>query len=146
MSKTKLGISVGMLAAITYFCGLFAGLLTTVVVAGYILIAEEDMWLRKVAVRAVALLIVFQLVYFVIGIIPDVFGLIDSVITVFDSETAYDFSSSDFIRAVENALSVISSVIGFVQGLLFAFLGITAFVQKNVKLPVIDDIIDREMK
>ena len=53
MEKSKLGISVGLLAALLYFLGLLSGYLVTVLVAGYILVAESNLWLRKSAVKAV---------------------------------------------------------------------------------------------
>ena len=58
MQKTKLGISVGLLGAAIYFTGLFSGYLVAVLLAGYVLMFEENEWLRKNAVKAVALMMV----------------------------------------------------------------------------------------
>ena len=44
MQKTKLGISVGLLGAAIYFMGLFGGYLVAVLLAGYILMFEENEW------------------------------------------------------------------------------------------------------
>lgn len=47
MSKTKLGISTTLLAALAYFAGGFSGYLLLFLVAGYVLLKEEDEWLKK---------------------------------------------------------------------------------------------------
>ena len=51
MQKTRLGISVGLLGAAIYFMGLFSGYLLAVLLAGYVLLFEENSWLRKNAVK-----------------------------------------------------------------------------------------------
>ena len=53
MNKTKLGITTGLLAALAYFTGCFSGYLLLFLVAGYVLLKEEDEWLRKNVVKAV---------------------------------------------------------------------------------------------
>lgn len=57
MQKTRMGISVGLMGAATYLCGLFGGLMVTVVIAGYILLFEENAWLKRAAVKSVALVV-----------------------------------------------------------------------------------------
>ena len=42
--KTKLGVSVGILGAATYFLGLFSGYTVLALVVGYILLCEQDSW------------------------------------------------------------------------------------------------------
>ena len=56
MQKTKIGMTVGLLGAAIYFIGLFSGYLTVVLLIGYVLLFEENEWLRKSAVKAVALI------------------------------------------------------------------------------------------
>ena len=60
MQKTRLGISVGLLGAATYFAGLFSGLLAALLLAGYVLMFEENEWLRRSVVKAITLTILFQ--------------------------------------------------------------------------------------
>ena len=80
MQKSKLGISVGIVGAALYFAGLFNGLLLIAIIAGYVLIAEENQWLRRTAVKSVVLYILFALVSAVIGLLPDSIGLISQCI------------------------------------------------------------------
>ena len=44
--KSNLGISVGLLGAVAYFAGLFGGYVPLLVVVGYILLREQNYWLR----------------------------------------------------------------------------------------------------
>lgn len=60
MEKSKLGISVGLLAAGMYFLGMVS-VLAVVVVAGYVLLREDDAWLKRSAVKAAVLAIAFAL-------------------------------------------------------------------------------------
>ena len=56
MEKTKLGISVSLMAAAVYLLGLLSGYTVTILLVGYILLKEEDMWLKKQSVGALALM------------------------------------------------------------------------------------------
>ncbi len=57
VQKTKLGISVGLLGAAIYFMGLFSGYMVAVLLAGYVLLFEENEWLKKSAVKAIAVVL-----------------------------------------------------------------------------------------
>ena len=54
MQKAKLGISVGLLGAAIYLTALSGSLLGLLVLAGYVLLVEDNQWLRLSAVKAVA--------------------------------------------------------------------------------------------
>ena len=60
MQGTKLGISVGMLGAAIYFTGLFSGYIVPVLLVGYVLMFEENGWLRRSAVKAISLMVFFS--------------------------------------------------------------------------------------
>src|SRR5574344_1340231 len=49
MEKTKLGIPVGLLGAAMLFACYFGGYLVSFVLAGYILLFEENAWLKRTA-------------------------------------------------------------------------------------------------
>ena len=53
MQKTRLGISVGMLGAAVYLTGLFSGYLVAILMAGYVLLCEENGWLKRSVIKAV---------------------------------------------------------------------------------------------
>ncbi len=45
MQKTKLGVSVALMGAALYFLGLFSGYVALIILAGYVLLMEENVWL-----------------------------------------------------------------------------------------------------
>ena len=71
MQKTRLGISVGMLGAAIYLTGLFSGYVVAVLMAGYVLLFEENSWLRRSAVKAVSLMVFFSFITVLINLIPN---------------------------------------------------------------------------
>ena len=72
MQKTKIGISVGVMGAVMYFASLFGGYIPMLLLAGYIFLKEENIWLRKAAFKAVALMLVFSACGAVISSVNDI--------------------------------------------------------------------------
>lgn len=138
MQKTKLGISVGLLGAIIYFASAFGGgYLVALLLCGYVLLVEDNPWLRKTSVKAVLLLIMFSLVSVVLGLIPDIWETITNLLMAFNK-----YPSSTFISGIN---STISSAITIIKSVLFVILGLKALNQGVIKLPVIDKLIDKYM-
>lgn len=77
MQKTRLGISAGLLGAAIYFVGLFSGYLVAVVLTGYVLLFEENSWLRKSAVKAVFVMALFSLLITVLNLVPNAISFIN---------------------------------------------------------------------
>lgn len=138
MQKTKLGVSAAVLGAAVYFLGLFNGSLVAVILAGYILIREENPWLKKSAVKAVALLILFALISTVLGLIPDVISFINSILSI--------FGGSFYISVVSNIIYMLRNGLELIRTLLFLLLGLKALNQGTVKVPVIDSLVDKCME
>ena len=67
MQKTKLGIPFGLLAAGIYFGALFGGYLVVILLTAYVLLVEDDEWLRRSSVKAVILMIMFSLIDIILG-------------------------------------------------------------------------------
>jgi len=138
MQKTKLGISVGLLGAIIYFASAFGGgYLVALLLCGYVLLVEDNPWLRKTSVKAVLLLIIFSIISFVLGFIPDLWETITNLLMAFNK-----YPSSTFISGIN---STINSAITIIKSVLFIILGLKALNQGAIKLPVIDKIIDNYM-
>lgn len=137
MQKTKLGIAVGLLGAAIYFTGLFSGYLVAVVLAGYVLMFEENEWLRKNAVKAVALMIFFSLLAVVINLIPNTINFINNVVAVFGG----NFS----IVILSRIVTVIISVIDIIEKVLFIGLGIKSLSQGTIAVPIIDKLVNTYM-
>lgn len=138
MQKTKLGISVGLLGAAAYFSGLFGGYVVAVLLAGYALLFEENKWLRRAVIKAVALLIFFSLITTLINLIPDGIGVVDNVFAVFHGSFKISF--------VTSIISMLTSVIYFVEKVLFIGLGLKALTQGTIAVPIIDKLIEKNIE
>ena len=135
MQKTKLGITVGLMGAIMCFAGLISGYISALLVAGYILLAEENAWLRKTAVKIVVLMLAFSLLSIAINFSPSLFGVIESILNIFNSYFSFSF--------VHRLFGAIGNIINVIETVLFVILGVKAFNQGTVKIPVVDALLDK---
>ncbi len=126
MQKTKLGVTVGALGAITYFTGFFSGYTVAVLLAGYVLLFEENGWLKRSVVKSIVLLAFFSVTIGVINLIPDVIGFIDRVANVFNG----NFS----IAVVSRVVAVVVAALNILEKILFLGLGIKALKQETIPL------------
>ena len=132
--KTKLGVSAGVLAAATYFMGLFGGFTVLVVLVGYVLLFEQDSWLRKSAVKAFALAVIFSIIYAVIGFIPDLMGMVDDVFGIFGGDFNINFINY-IVYFLQDAVNVLEKIV-------FLILGLMAFRQNTIHMGSIDKLVD----
>ena len=132
-----MGVSAGLLGAALYFFGLFSGYMVTILLAGYILLFEENVWLRRTSVKAVAVLILFSLISTLVGLIPDVIDAVNSVASLFEQY----FS----LRLVSNIVNIINNLLRLIKTLCFLNLGFKALGQRTTRIAVIDDLINDYM-
>lgn len=137
MEKTRLGITVGLMGAMIYFTGLFSGYLVAVILAGYVLLCEGNVWLRCSAVKAVALMLFFSGLIVIVNLIPDAFGFISSVLSVFNFNFGFGF--------VSKIMSVINSGIDIAEKVLFLALGLKALHQGTIAIPALDRFVSRHI-
>ena len=137
MQKTRFGITVSLLGAAIYFMGLFGGFLVTALLTAYVLMFEENEWLKKSAVKAVALMVVFSILSVLIYLIPNVINFIDSVVGI--------FGGSFYINLVSSLANAAASALDIIEKVLFIGLGIKALNQGNIAVPVVDKLIDKYM-
>lgn len=137
MQKTKLGISVGLLGAVLYFMGIFSGYLLVAILAAYVLLYEENGWLKQSAVRAVAILVIFSFGITVVKLIPDAMDFVDDIVTIFGGHFR--------IVMISNVASVIVSALNLIEKLLLLCLGVKALRQESISVPIIDTLLDKYM-
>lgn len=137
MQKTKLGITVGAFGAITYFAGFFSGYLVAVILAGYVLLFEENAWLKRSVVKAVVLLAFFSVLSALINLIPDAIGFIENITYVFNGHFG--------MIKVNQIITVLVSGINIVEKVLFLGLGIKALGQGTIVIPFIDKKVSKYM-
>ncbi len=137
MQKTKLGISVGLLGAAIYFACFFGGYTAAVILGGYILLCEDNAWLKKASVKALALMFGFSVLVSVIALIPNAIGFIDDICNIFNGDFYIEFVS-DIIELINSGLAIIEKV-------LFIALGLKAFNQGSINVPVIDSLVNKHI-
>ena len=137
MEKTKLGISVGIAAAAIYFVAYFGGYVPAMLMAGYVLIAEENQWLKRSAVKAVATLACFSALFAVIGLLPDALSWIGSLVDLFNGSFSYS--------VVSKILSVITEALDIAKTVIFLMLGVKALTQATIKVPFVDNFLNKYM-
>lgn len=135
MQKTKLGISVALLGTALYFSGLFSGYVITIILAGYVLLMEENLWLKKAAVKTVALMMGFSVIQAVLGLVPGLVNFIDDIFNIFNG----NFS----IRFVTSIITMLRSGVSLAETVVFLILGLKALNQGTIRIPVIDKLVDK---
>ena len=69
--KTKLGVSVGLAAAGVYVLAVLGNYTAILLAVGYIFLMEEDAWLKKSALKALATMLCFSFLLSLLGLVPD---------------------------------------------------------------------------
>ena len=135
--KSRLGISVGILGAAAYFMGLLSGYVVLALLVGYVLLFEENPWLRRTAVKAIALTLALDVLCAIVGLIPDTVDLIDSLLNIFED----DFT----LHVVTRITGFLTTAVRYGGKILLLFLGFNALLQGVVRIPVVDKLLDKHM-
>ena len=80
--KTKLGVSVGLAAAGVYVLAVLGNYTAILLAVGYIFLMEEDAWLKKSALKALATMLCFSFLLSLLGLVPDVFKWVGTALSV----------------------------------------------------------------
>lgn len=137
MQKTKLGITVGLLGATIFFTGLFGGYLVAILLTAYVLVFEENPWLRRSAVKAVTLMICFSLMSTIIYLLPNVLDLINNLVSI--------FHGSLNVEVIDKIAIVLDGGLHIVEKILFIGLGLKAMYQSTIVIPMVDNLISTYM-
>ncbi len=137
MQKTKLGISVGLLGAAIYFTGLFSGYLVAVLLAGYVLLCEDNQWLRRSAVKAISVMVAFSFLITVVNLIPNAISVIDYIVSM--------FGGNFYVAFLSNLVSAVVAVLNIIEKLVLLGLGVKALNQGTIAVPVVDNLINKYM-
>lgn len=139
MKSAKLGISVGLIGAVIYFSGILSGSLSgyllTILLVGYVLLCEENLWLKKSALKAISIMITCSVLIAVLNIVPSIFGIVSNVISIFGASVQFTIITGIF--------GIITGVISLAEKVLLIVLGVKAFNQGTVKIPFIDDFVNK---
>lgn len=137
MLKSKMGISIALLGAAMFFLGA----ITTIpafLLAAYVLIREDNEWLRKTAAKMLGVIIFFGLCSVGVSLIDDGFSLINIIVHWFDK-------SAEFIYVPADLTSFCYTVIAIAENVLLVVMGFKALAMKNVKFGIVDKLVDKFM-
>ena len=131
--QSKLGVSTSVLACVLYLFGLVSGYVALALAAGYVLLFEEDEWLRTAAVKAVVVCLVFSAANVVIYLIPEAFGCINSLLEVFGGYVNFGI--------ITNVFYFVADVVDLIETLVLLLLAFTALGHADVPVPIVDDLV-----
>lgn len=135
MEKTKLGISVGFFGTMVFLVALGGGFTPLLLLAGYVFFKEENVWLKKNVVKAIAVLLVYYIVYYALGLIPDVLGILFDTLGLFGAHLSLSF--------VNNLIYILRDIVALLRTVFLLASGLTALNMGSIKVPFIDNLIEK---
>lgn len=135
MEKTKLNLSVAIVAAAAWLLGLYGGYIIMGILVGYVLPKEDSQSLKKACLRALILMLTFSVATTAINLVPNLLELLYSVLRVFNVNIYLDF--------VHKIFNLLSTVLSLVRTIVFIVMGILAALGKDFKVPVLDSFIEK---
>ncbi len=139
MYKTKLGISVGLMGAIVCFLGAFLGLQWYfLAIIAYILLKEENEWLRRLALKVVIILISVTFITWVIRLAFDT-AIID-FINIFKD----DMEMSEVLWPGKIA-DYTTKYISYFADVLLILAGFKAIKQGHFSVKPVDELISKNV-
>ena len=137
MDKTKLGISVCLMGALVYLCG-YLGITALILVGGYILLKEESEKLKKCVAYAVVLYLVFLAASIVIGLIGNVFDILNFNGWMYSVDVISTIHS--IIRAI---LSTLNTIVTVAEKVAFGLLAVGTLFGKDIKIAFLDKFVEK---
>ena len=133
--KTKLGVSVGLAAAGVYVLAVLGNYTAILLAVGYIFLMEEDAWLKKSAVKALATMLFFSFLLSLLGLVPDAFKWVGTALSV--------INVNDGTRAITAFWSLITQAIDIFKPCIFLALAFKALNQSTITVPVVDELLNK---
>ncbi len=138
--KTKLGISTCMTAGLVFLLAIVTTFVSSswvyampfVLLVAYVLYKEEDLWLKASALKAVFLVIFLVLVSFLFGFVYDFINFF------------LQFADINIVDGF-GIISFFTNIIDVIGKIFLLILAISAFKGKTVKLPLIDNMINKHL-
>ncbi len=137
MLKTKLGVSIALVGAAMYFLGAYS-FIPAVLLAGYVLIAEQNEWLKRQAAKMIGVVLLFGILSIAVSWLDDVVGVLNIIIHWFDKGASY-------LSIPANLTSLCQYIISLSKEIFLIVMGFMALGMKNVKLGAIDKLLDKFM-
>lgn len=135
MQKSKLGVSIGLMGAAAFLLTYFSGYTPVLLLTGYVMLREDDAWLKKTCVKAIIVSAFFDAIRALINLIPDVLGWLYSLVNLFDGRFDYTL--------ISNICSLCTRAFSIIELCLFLVLGLKALKQSSVNVPFVDKLLEK---
>lgn len=132
--KSKLGISIALLAAGMFFVGIVS-YLALIAIALYIFIREDNAWLKKTAIFAVILVVFFAAVNFVLSVFSGAISLANVNINFI----------GNIIPLLGKVFSVITSLVNIAEFVLLGLFGFMSLGGKSLNIGFINKLCNKHM-
>ncbi|MCR4727986.1 MAG: hypothetical protein K5796_05005 [Lachnospiraceae bacterium] len=137
--KTKIGISAGAFAALTFLLALWGGYTVLILLVGYVFIAEKNEWLKTTVAKALVISLAFVLLDFFLGAIPNVLNCLNSMIRIFSAESTINYGKfSEIINFISNVVSIVEDVV-------FLLLALFALKMNTIKIGFVDKFVAKHL-
>ncbi len=137
MQKSKLGIATGFVAALMCFMALFGGYLPVILLVGYVLIVEDNLWLKRTGVKVVVLMLMFSFAYLVLNLVPDLVGMIYNITNIIDADLN--------LSVLTNISYFLSGALEIGEKVIFIIFGVKALNQGTLYIPFVDNMVSKYM-
>lgn len=136
MLKTKLGVSIALVGAAMYFLGAFS-FIPAMLLAGYVLIAEENEWVKRQAARMIGVVLLFGLLSIAVGWIDDFVSVLNIVVRWFNDEV--------YLTVPASLTLLIQYFISVAKEVVLLLMGFMALGMKNIRFVFVDKLLDKFM-
>ena len=140
MQNTKLGISAGLIGAVLFLMGLVEGYIPLLLIAGYVLIAEDNVWLKRTSVKAIVVTFLFSILYILIDLLPDFLDLINDFMALFDESL-----SNKAFEILRELITFFRSSVSLLKVVFFILLIIKALKNATIIIPPIDNFVNKHI-
>ena len=134
MEKTKLGLNVGMMAALVYLVCNFAGYTIALLLVGYVLLMEDNAWLKKCALKGALIMIGLSVCSSVINLIPNIISIPLDLLNIFGFNLYFNFMY-EITNLLYNLVSLAETVV-------LLMLSLKAVSKVDFPVPVIDKVVE----
>ena len=135
MEKSKLGISVCLLGAFMFLTG-YLGVVAMVLVAGYILLKEDNKSLKKIAVGTIVLCLIFAAFNICVGVLDDVFSMFNFGGWMYGSV---------MYKITNGFITLLHTVVYLAEKIIYGLLALFALLGKEVKIPLVDKFVEKHL-
>ncbi len=132
--KARLGISVTLVAAGMFFLGIVSNL-ALIAIAFYIFIREENVWLRKMALSALILILIYAAVNLLMSTATGFFSFFINDVGILTAP----------LRVIYRFISSISGILVLAEKVLLIVFGFLALSYKEIRIGFINNLYSRFM-